>query len=51
MRRVRMVRDEWHDSSEKRLADASVDLVRAQAAFTGERTVAAAAARCAPRWS
>jgi dihydrolipoamide dehydrogenase len=39
MRRVRMVRDEWHDSSEKRLADVGVDLVRAQAAFTGERTV------------
>jgi pyruvate/2-oxoglutarate dehydrogenase complex dihydrolipoamide dehydrogenase (E3) component len=39
MKRVRFVRDDWHDSSEKSLADKKVDLVRASAAFSGERTV------------
>jgi dihydrolipoamide dehydrogenase len=37
--RVRSVRDEWHDGSEKRVATAGIDLVRASAAFSGERTV------------
>jgi len=40
MTRVRRVRDEWRDGSEKKLADAKVDLVRASAAFVAERTVA-----------
>jgi dihydrolipoamide dehydrogenase len=40
LQRVRKVRDEWHESSERRIADLKVDLVRASAAFTGERTVA-----------
>jgi dihydrolipoamide dehydrogenase len=40
MARVRRVRDDWHDGSEKKLADAKVDLVRAPAAFVGERAVA-----------
>lgn len=40
MERVRSVRDEWHDGAEKRLADTKVDLVRASAAFSSERTVA-----------
>ncbi len=39
MDRVRRVRDEWHDGSEKRVAGAGIDLVRASASFTGERTV------------
>ena len=39
LKRVRAVRDDWHDSSEKSLADSKVDLVRASAAFSGERTV------------
>jgi dihydrolipoamide dehydrogenase len=37
--RVRAIRDEWHDGSERRLAELKVDLVRASASFTGERTV------------
>jgi len=41
MDRVRRVRDEWHDGSEKRVAGAGIDLIRASAAFTGERTVSA----------
>jgi len=40
MDRVRRVRDEWHDGSEEKLAASSLELVRASAAFTGERTVA-----------
>ena len=40
MRRVRSVRDEWHEGSEESVAKAQIDLVRASAAFTGERTVA-----------
>jgi dihydrolipoamide dehydrogenase len=40
MERVRRVRDEWHDGSEKRVADAKIDLIRATGAFTGVRTVA-----------
>jgi dihydrolipoamide dehydrogenase len=40
MERVRRVRDEWHDGSEKRVAAAKIDLVRATASFTGVRTVA-----------
>jgi len=39
MDRVRRVRDEWHDGSEKRVAGAGIDLIRASAAFVGERTV------------
>jgi pyruvate/2-oxoglutarate dehydrogenase complex dihydrolipoamide dehydrogenase (E3) component len=39
MRRVRRVRDEWHDSSEKGVAAAKIDLVRATGRFTAERTV------------
>jgi dihydrolipoamide dehydrogenase len=37
--RVRSVRDEWHDGSERRIAELKIDLVRASASFTGERTV------------
>jgi len=40
MERVRDVRDQWHDSSEKKFADSRVDLIRATAHFTGVRTVA-----------
>jgi dihydrolipoamide dehydrogenase len=40
MRRVRKIRDEWHDSSEQHVAESKIDLIRASAAFTGERTVA-----------
>lgn len=40
MRRVRSVRDEWHDGSEESVAKAKIDLIRASAAFIGERTVA-----------
>ncbi|MBD5635529.1 MAG: FAD-dependent oxidoreductase [Candidatus Eremiobacteraeota bacterium] len=40
MERVRSVRDEWHDGSEKRVARSGIDLVRASASFTGERVVA-----------
>ena len=39
MRRVRSVRDEWHDGSEKKIAASGIDLVRASAAFSDERTV------------
>jgi dihydrolipoamide dehydrogenase len=39
MARVRRIRDEWHDGSERKLADAKVDLVRASATFVGERTI------------
>lgn len=39
MERVRRIRDDWHDGSEKKIAAANVDLVRASAAFCGERTV------------
>jgi len=40
MQRVRWVRDEWHAGNEKKFAESTVDLIRASAAFTGERTVA-----------
>jgi dihydrolipoamide dehydrogenase len=40
MERVRSVRDEWHDGSEKRVASAKIDLARASASFTDVRTVA-----------
>ena len=40
MRRVRSIRDERHDGSEAGIANAKIDLVRASAAFNGERTVA-----------
>ena len=40
MTRVRAVRDEWHDGNEKKFASSTVDLIRASAAFTAERTVA-----------
>jgi dihydrolipoamide dehydrogenase len=40
MRRVRSIRDEWHDGSEKKVAASTIDLVRATASFTSERTVA-----------
>jgi pyruvate/2-oxoglutarate dehydrogenase complex dihydrolipoamide dehydrogenase (E3) component len=39
MTRVRSVRDEWHDGSEKRVARAGIDLIRASATFSGERIV------------
>jgi dihydrolipoamide dehydrogenase len=39
--RVRKVRDEWHASSEKKVVDSTIDLVRAEASFTGMRTVSA----------
>jgi dihydrolipoamide dehydrogenase len=39
MERVRSVRDEWHDGSERRLAELKVDLVRATGSFAGARTV------------
>jgi dihydrolipoamide dehydrogenase len=38
--RVRTVRDEWHASSEKKVVESTIDLVRAEARFTGVRTVA-----------
>lgn len=38
--RVRRLRGEWRDGVEERLAGAGVEVVRAQAAFVGERTVA-----------
>ncbi len=40
MARVRRIRDEWHDGVEKKVASAGIDVVRASAAFIGERTVA-----------
>lgn len=40
MNRVRDVRAQWHDSSEKKFADSTVELIRAAASFTGVRTVA-----------
>jgi dihydrolipoamide dehydrogenase len=50
MERVRRVRDEWHDGSERRVAAAKIDLVRASASFTGARTVAGGGREvCAPR--
>ena len=39
MTRVRKIRDEWHDGSERRVAKSAIELVRATASFTGERTV------------
>jgi pyruvate/2-oxoglutarate dehydrogenase complex dihydrolipoamide dehydrogenase (E3) component len=39
MRRVRKIRDEWHDGSEESVAAAKVDLIRATGRFTAERTV------------
>jgi len=38
--RVRKVRDEWHDSSEKKVVESTIDLIRAEASFTGVRSVA-----------
>jgi dihydrolipoamide dehydrogenase len=38
--RVRKVRDEWYASSVKKIADSPVELIRAEARFTGVRTVA-----------
>ena len=40
MTRVRAIRDEWHDGTEKKVAAAGIDVVRASAAFTADRTVA-----------
>jgi dihydrolipoamide dehydrogenase len=37
--RVRKIRDEWHDASEKKVVESTIDLVRAEASFTGVRTV------------
>ena len=39
MDRVRRVREEWHDGSEKRVGASGIDLVRASASFSGERIV------------
>ncbi len=39
MRRVRAVRDEWRAGNEKNVGGSSVELVRAEARFTGERIV------------
>lgn len=39
MRRVRTIRDEWHDGSERSVAAAKVDLIRATGSFSAERTV------------
>ena len=39
MQRVRKIRDEWHEASEKKVVDSKIDLVRAEASFTGVRTV------------
>ncbi len=39
MNRVRKVRNDWHDGAEKRLTDAGVRIVKAEAHFTGPRTV------------
>ncbi len=40
MQRVRRVRDEWHAGVEAKVAKAGIELVRATAVFTGDRTVA-----------
>ena len=40
MTRVRKIRDEWHDGVESKVAKSGIELVRASAAFTAERTVA-----------
>ncbi len=40
MTRVRKIRDEWHDGVEAKVAKSGIELVRASAAFTAERTVA-----------
>ncbi|GAC1398524.1 MAG: FAD-dependent oxidoreductase [Vulcanimicrobiaceae bacterium] len=40
MARVRSIRDDWHDGVEKKVAAAKIAVVRANAAFTGVRTVA-----------
>jgi dihydrolipoamide dehydrogenase len=39
LRRVRAIRDEWHAGSETRVTGAGIDLVRASAAFAGDRIV------------
>ena len=39
MRRVRRIRDAWHDAAEAHVAQSGIDLVRATAAFSGVRTV------------
>ena len=39
MKRVNAIRGEWHDGVEKRLRDASVQIVMAEAHFVGERTL------------
>jgi len=39
MERVRRIRDEWHDSTEAKVAKAGIEVVRASAAFVAERTV------------
>ena len=39
MTRVRKIRDEWHSGSESKVAKSTIELVRATARFTGERTV------------
>ncbi|GAC1308551.1 MAG: FAD-dependent oxidoreductase [Vulcanimicrobiaceae bacterium] len=39
LERVRRIRDEWHDGTEAKVAKAGIEVVRASAAFTGERTV------------
>jgi dihydrolipoamide dehydrogenase len=38
--RTRKIRDEWHDGTETRVAKAGIDLIRAEASFTGTRTLA-----------
>ena len=39
MERVRRIRDEWHDGTERRVAQSGATVVRASAAFAGERIV------------
>ena len=39
MRRVNDIRREWHDGVERKLSDAGIRVVRAEARFTGERTL------------
>ena len=37
--RVRKIRDEWYDSSVKKVKDSKIDLIEAEGRFTGTRTV------------
>ena len=41
MRRVNLIRTDWHDGAERRLSDAGVHVVMGEARFVGERTLEA----------